>query len=382
MATTTDLAWRDLAAALAAELAADDVLHDPAWRQAVEQTPRHVFVPTFHTQRPDGQWTTTDSSTAAGLRTCYANDALITTLAALPDGQKVSVSSSSKPGLMVRMLEALDIQPGHRVLEIGTGTGYNAALLCHRLGDDRVASVDIGAELVDSARARLAGLGWKPQLEAVDGADGVPGPWDRIIGTCSVPVIPQPWAGQLREGGLLLVDLKPSTHAGNLVLLSKNNETLSGRFLPRWAGFMPMRHEDAAPVTASVGDVDDGEGELTDTQLAPEPWAHLVPWLLAHVDLPAGVAFGYRGVTESGPEHAVYAAPDGSWCSVGMRSDNQGWREVRQGGPLRLWDALERWCSWWSDEGSPEWERFGLTVRADGAHVLWLDDSTNTLGAL
>lgn len=66
------------------------------------------------------------------------------------------VSSSANPELMVRMLETLDIQDGHRVLEIGTGTGYNAALLCHRLGDDRVFSVDVDAELVALTRQRLA----------------------------------------------------------------------------------------------------------------------------------------------------------------------------------------------------------------------------------
>jgi protein-L-isoaspartate O-methyltransferase len=52
-------------------------------------------------------------------------------------------SSSSQPSLMVRMLEALDLHDNDRVLEIGTGTGFNAALLCHRLGDRNVYSVDV-----------------------------------------------------------------------------------------------------------------------------------------------------------------------------------------------------------------------------------------------
>ncbi|WP_435876053.1 hypothetical protein [Saccharopolyspora shandongensis] len=68
----------------------------------------------------------------------YANTSLVTDIGAVPDGGRDTtgpVSSSSAPGLMTRMLEMLDIGDGHRALEIGTGTGYNAALLCHRLGE-------------------------------------------------------------------------------------------------------------------------------------------------------------------------------------------------------------------------------------------------------
>jgi protein-L-isoaspartate O-methyltransferase len=64
---------------------------------------------------------------------------------------------------MIRMLEALDVHSGHRVLEIGTGTGYNAALLSHRLGDTQVFSVDIDADLVELASQRLARTGYHPR---------------------------------------------------------------------------------------------------------------------------------------------------------------------------------------------------------------------------
>ncbi|MGH3815480.1 MAG: methyltransferase domain-containing protein [Pseudonocardiaceae bacterium] len=87
-----------------------------------------------------------------------SNTALITALVETPQ-LTTSRSSSSMPGLMTRMLEALDVCDGHRVLEIGTGTGYNAGLLAHRLGDANVFSVDIEPDLVDLARARLAFIG-------------------------------------------------------------------------------------------------------------------------------------------------------------------------------------------------------------------------------
>ena len=76
------------------------------------------------------------------------------------------------PSLMARMLEALDVRDGHRVLEIGTGTGYNAALLCHRLGACNVVSIDIDPTLIVATRKRLAGLGHHPTLVVGDGTAG------------------------------------------------------------------------------------------------------------------------------------------------------------------------------------------------------------------
>ncbi len=106
------------------------------------------------------------------------------------------------------MLEALDISLGMSVLEIGTGTGYNAALLCHRLGSACVTSVDIDPALVDAARERLAALGYTPRLAARDGSAGYPpgAPYDRVIATVGVHVIPAAWIGQTREGGRILAN--------------------------------------------------------------------------------------------------------------------------------------------------------------------------------
>ena len=108
---------------------------------------------------------------------------------------------------MVEMLEALDLRDGHRVLEIGTGTGYNAALLSHRLGGEHVVSIDIDPDLVRTAEQRLKELGHFPTLVTGDGQAGVPdhGPYDRIIATCAVPEIPLAWIEQLAPGGQCLL---------------------------------------------------------------------------------------------------------------------------------------------------------------------------------
>ncbi|OZM71971.1 protein-L-isoaspartate carboxylmethyltransferase [Amycolatopsis antarctica] len=360
--------WRRSARTLAATLTESGTLRDPVLREAVETTPRHVFVPRFHTQRPTGEWAVTDEKSPAWLDEVYRDQPLVTALA---DG--LPVSSSTKPGLMVRMIEALRLEPAHRVLEIGTGTGYNAALLTRMLGDDHVASIDIGTDFVAAARDRLAGLGLAPTLAVADGAGGLPdrAPYDRIIATCSVPAVPWAWAGQVRDGGLVLVDLKPSVSAGNLVVLRRYGDRLEGRFLPRWAGFMAMR-DPSTP--ASVPPVAHGpEGPRRTTRLPAEVTAELVPWFLAHCRLPRITGIGHSGRDEDRPEWMVLHAADGSWAEVAVRASD-GERAVRQGGPVRLWDHIEAVVDGWHRLGSPGWDRLGLTVTPDGFHRVWLDE--------
>ncbi|GGI80856.1 hypothetical protein GCM10011581_17780 [Saccharopolyspora subtropica] len=139
--------------------------------------------------------------------------------------------------------ELMDVAAGVRSLMAAFG------LLAHRLGDERVFSVDLDAEIVDPARERLASIGLRPTLVTRDGAEGVRehAPYDRIIATCSVPTVPRAWRDQLVDDGLLLVDIKVGTSAGNLVLLRRDGERLEGRFTDRWAAFMAMRHHHEQP---------------------------------------------------------------------------------------------------------------------------------------
>jgi protein-L-isoaspartate O-methyltransferase len=161
-----------------------------------------------------------------------------------PGAGLIYASSSTLPPLVLRMLEELDVTDGCRVLEIGTGSGYNAALLCERLGSAQVTSVDIDPELVDLAREWLAVNGYTPTLAAVDGAGGYPpaAPYDRIIATCAVPAIPAAWLAQVAPGAVILTDVHGPL-GGTLVRLTVDaHATATGRFVPHWAGFMWMRH--------------------------------------------------------------------------------------------------------------------------------------------
>ncbi|MFI9379651.1 methyltransferase domain-containing protein [Kutzneria sp. NPDC052558] len=368
--------WPARAAALVEELRAKGALRTEDWAEPLSTVPRHHLVPCFYEQDRNGRWERVDSSHGdRWWNAVYSNTALVT---ALGDAAMEPISSSSQPSLMVRMLEALDVRPGDRVLEIGTGTGYNAALLAARLGDANVYSIDVNADLVALARERLASIGREPTLRVVDGEEGLPefAPYDRVIATCSVPEVPWAWADQLVPGGLALVDVKRGSQSGNLVLLRRMAEKLEGRFLPEWAAFMPMRHE-GRPTPLPAGSVDTTAAESV-TELGAQPWTKKVPWFLAQLASAQPMTFGYvLDATGGAPSHARLTAPDGSWCTVALDAV-EGAHVVRQAGPLRLWDAVEAGYSQWAAFDRPAWDRLGLTVRRDRQWV-WVDDPANPI---
>jgi protein-L-isoaspartate(D-aspartate) O-methyltransferase len=126
-----------------------------------------------------------------------------------PDG--IPISSSSQPTIMAMMLDQLGLAPGQRVLEIGAGTGYNAALIAHAVGDQgEVVSIDIDADIVQRARAALAACGCRGvTVVCADGADGYPAraPFDRVIATVGVWELAPAWLRQLAPDGRIVVPL-------------------------------------------------------------------------------------------------------------------------------------------------------------------------------
>ena len=377
----TDDEWTGRAGRLADTLATAGVLHDPQWREALCVVPRHKLVPGYFVQHgPGAGWQEVTGDDPVGhdpwLDTVYSNKALVTALATGDDGQPTAVSSSSQPSLMIRMLEALDVHSGHRVLEIGTGTGYNAALLSHRLGDRQVFSVDIDADLVELASRRLARAGYHPTLVAVDGEQGLPdhAPYDRIIATCSVSAVPWSWAQQTRTGGMILVDVKTGPNAGNLVALRRLPDRLEGRFLPKWAGFMAMRHDNpAAQPPGGYPRRERSESTVGATSLSPQPWDNLIVWFLAQFHQPANLTFGVNLDEQTlRPTATFLAAPDGSWCEID-HEQHDGRHRVFEAGPHQLWQAIEQAHQLWQTTGQPGWERFGLTITGDHHHEFWLD---------
>ncbi|WP_416974336.1 methyltransferase domain-containing protein [Streptomyces sp. 4F14] len=209
------------------------------WREAFLAVPRHVFVPYFYVAGAGGYRRVWKEDPDPRVRErwwrgVYEDVPLATRVR---DGELVS--SSSQPSLMALMLVALDVRDGDRVLEVGAGTGYNAGLLAHRVGERGVVSVDLEPEIVESARRHLAETGCRPTVVVGDGARGVPegAPYDRVVATCGVRTVPEAWVRQCRVGGLILVPV-----GTGLVLLRVVGEGWAeGRFLRTPAYFVPLR---------------------------------------------------------------------------------------------------------------------------------------------
>ncbi|MCX5420870.1 methyltransferase domain-containing protein [Streptomyces sp. NBC_00078] len=215
---------------------------DPVWRGAFEAVPRHLFVPYYYVGVKGGyerRWgESPDRRTRERwVRGAYADVPLATRLR---DGELVS--SSSQPSLMAKMLAELRVEDGDRVLEVGAGTGYNAALLAHRLSDDDlVTTVDLEPEITESARRHLAAAGHHPAVVTGDGARGVPAraPFDRIIATCTLASVPPAWLAQCNPGARILAPLA----TGLIALTVRGPGHGEGRFLHTAAYFVPLRGE-------------------------------------------------------------------------------------------------------------------------------------------
>ncbi len=224
-------------------------LHDDRVAAAFAAVPREAFL-AEHAERH-------------GLAGVYRDRAIVTRR----DAGGEPLSSSSQPAIMARMLEMLDAGPGQRVLEIGAGTGYNAALLAHLVGErGQVVSVELDADIAVAARRALLAAGVPVRVEVGDGAGGWPpaAPVDAVIATASTEVVPRPWFDQLRPGGRLVVPLRLSVVVPWLQAVVALRKVRRGfdtvAITP--GGFMPLRSAEASvpgrrPRKVRVGEVAD-----------------------------------------------------------------------------------------------------------------------------
>jgi len=184
--------------ALVEQLRGQGLLRVPGAAAAFLAVPRERFLP--EVARRDG------------LDAVYVNDAIVTRR----DARGSPISSSSQPAVMAVMLDLLDPRPGQRVLEVGAGTGYNAAVLIAIVGGHgQVTTVEIDPEVAEAARAALAAGGHDAEVIVTDGRGGWPprAPYDRIIVTASGSDLPRAWYEQLNEGGIVVLPLLPAPGA-------------------------------------------------------------------------------------------------------------------------------------------------------------------------
>ncbi|WP_405793933.1 methyltransferase domain-containing protein [Streptomyces sp. NBC_01506] len=372
--TTTAPSADELRRMMTDQLTAAGSLHSERWIDAFSCVPRHVFVPKF-TVRSQGALHGYDQTDPMWLAAAYQDTSLLTQF----DAAGVATSSSTCPSLMARMLEALDVVDRDHVLEIGVGTGYNAALLAHRLGNDRVVSLDVDPDLVRLARDRLGEAGYAPTLIAGDGMAGCAehAPYDRLLATCGVGRIPDAWREQVRPGGVIVANVG----YGIARLTVDQEHRAEGRFLPELAAFMTAR-PDTGTISATAQ-------QLTDRLTSYTGYAReisLPTGLNAEIAqfLPSLAHSTVKTVTlknDSGQEMRCLWEPNtSSWARITPLDVRTA--QLEHGGPRDLWAEREPLLTHWVNAGRPSVDRYGLTVGEDGAHTLWLDEPANRAGVL
>jgi protein-L-isoaspartate(D-aspartate) O-methyltransferase len=224
--------------ALVGQLADRGIVRSGAVEQALRAVPRHLFVPAVPVQQ------------------AYADEPVATK----HDADGVSISAASQPTMVAIMLEQLKVRPGQRILEIGAGTGYNAALLAHLTGRrGQVTTIDVDRDLTDGARDMLAAAGYaNVHVILGDGALGYPAdaPYDRIIATVGVWDLPSAWLAQLTPGGRLVVPLRLRGSVTRSVAFERDGAWWRG-VSSVGCGFMPLRASiagDPRSIISLIGD--------------------------------------------------------------------------------------------------------------------------------
>jgi methyltransferase of ATP-grasp peptide maturase system len=370
--------------AMTKALAGNGVLADPAWKEAVQAVPRHRFVSGFYLPA-DGRdeqgltvWgpVTAELDYGRWLAAAYSDTTLITQFdGEEPDWKQPTVrhggaptSSSTLPSLVVRMWADAEVAEGHTVLEIGTGTGYSTALACERLGSADVTSIEVDGRRLEQAAGALYGCGYTPTLAV---ADGLYGYWpearfDRIVAACSFRAVPPALLAQTLPGGKILLTLSGWLYGYARVLLTVGADgTAEGRLLDGTVSFMSARTH-AAPVFGNPAHWAAGlPDEFRTTPHSPE-----------RISAATEEAFHLRFLAQS-------AVPDAQMTTVGevvhlidvvtgsaatLTPSDGGW-QVREGGPVKLWERIERVLDAYDDADRPGPETFSLHVYDGGQHL-------------
>ncbi|MGH4017722.1 MAG: methyltransferase domain-containing protein [Pseudonocardiaceae bacterium] len=360
----------------------------PEWRPSFLSLPRQLFI-------PDTVWVPNDGEDLPlvalhraqdpdrWLELTYANDYVVTQVDdghPGPDPRRwTATSSASMPLMVAEMLAALDVHDGHRVLEVGTGTGWNAALLAHRLGADQVTSIEIDPDVATRARKALSDAGFGGVTVITDdGALGYPrdAPYDRVIATAACQHIPYPWVEQTRPGGQILTPWANPYFDGGLVALTVGDGGAAcGRIVSRsWFMWLRQQRVPRDPLSDIVCP-EEQRAEL------PSTWTDVHPH---HVvgDYGAQLAISLR-VSQCRHLYSPFDEGEGngmlwfidpwsrSWASLTHTTPDasDGEFQVQQFGPRQLWDEVETAHRWWVDAGSPDADRWRFTVTPDGQRV-------------
>lgn len=307
----------------------------PAVRRAFLAVPRERFLP--------------EVAAREGLEGIYGDRVIVTA----KDARGIPSSSSSQPSMMASMLERLDLRPGLRVLEIGAGTGYNAALLTKIVGaGGRVVSVELDPATARGARRSLASVKSTAKVVRGDGREGWPrgAPYDRIIVTASAPAVPRAWYDQLAEGGLLELPLllRRAGQTQAVITLCKREQALVSQALLS-GHFMALRDAPGAAVPSAPPSLGASErideqsrslALLSGTALGRLSRARRRRLLSLALSEPRTRALGVRAPRDALGLYLTIEAPEdrfvGGWPGVGVISANGGGLAMLAGGAKTL----------------------------------------------
>ena len=380
-ATDTDDAAA-LRAGLTRHLTDAGALRDPAWAEAIGTVARHRFVPGFYlaAKHPDADGLTVwEPLTEAvdrdrWLAAAYSDQTLITQF----DGQEpdwdqprarsggAPTSSATLPSLVAQMWQDAELDDGHRLLEIGTGTGYSTALACERMGSKLVTSIEIDPHRLIQAAGALADLGYHPALAVADGLFGYrpKAPFDRIVAACSVRGIPQAWLAQTAPGGKILTTLGGWLfgHARALLTVSNAGAIASGPLLPGTVSFMAARAQEPP----AFGNPAHWAG------LAGDQW-RTIQHRPERITAGTAEAFFARFLVQSAIPDAQLTQQDQATYLIDVRSGSVAEirdDQVREDGPYRLWERAETVLDAWDQAGRPGPEQFTVRIDPAGQHLL------------
>lgn len=339
-----------------------DAAHEAAFRAV----PRHLFL-------PDVPWEEVYSDSA--IPTHYNLEGHV-------------ISSSSQPSMMLIMLRQLGLRPGHRVLEIGAGTGYNAAIMQHIVGTaGSVTTIEYDPDIAQQARDHLEAAGF-PQVTVIagDGALGYPpnAPYDRILCTAGVWDLPAAWHTQLRPDGVIVAPIA----LNGIQVSAAFHPTSDGSLYSadnRPCGFVLMRGESAAPdlhkqITSTpmllAGDglnmidtvalhlllsADQDQCHLSYMLSDDEFWRGLMPYIMVHE--PEGYTFALFRVLRDQQAYGIQGAgfglfTPGSACLIPY--DEKGLTHCFAGADAFL--TVERLLANWVNDGRPTIDRLRLAL--------------------
>ncbi|MFJ1975495.1 methyltransferase domain-containing protein [Streptomyces sp. NPDC087903] len=375
--------WEPYAEGLAAQIS----YPQSDWWAPIVATPRHELVERWFTPSQRG-WTAVDgpSDKPAWVKTAYSDTTLVTRVGPVhadhtEPGQVVAghpTSSSTLPSLVLTMLRHGRVAPGQRLLDVATGSGYSAALACHRLGDHMVTTLDVDPYLTEVAAARLDRIGWRPTVVTADAGRELPGDFDRIVSMVSMPRIPAQWLQALVPGGRLVTTIAGT---GLIVTADKTDDGgATGRVEWDRGSFMATRVGDDYPpqlddlfrlARAREGDeVTDSAYPVLDVMQAWDVWSML--------SLTAPGIEHRTGTDDDGNPMAWMLHPDGSWARAETKPVSRT-TTVHQGGPRHLYDILEgiRWR--WLQDGELPMYGARVTITPDGETTLSRGGWTATL---